>query len=88
MRINTNSDVAGNGAPVEPRKIQRTMPEPDVAAFTKLGKLTQSLANVPDIRADQVARAKALIADPTYPSQTDTRRLADLLTQKLATPGT
>ena len=33
----------------------------------------------PEVRADQVARAKALIADPNYPSEKQLDKIANLL---------
>ena len=46
--------------------------------------LKQKLDTKPDIRADKVARGKALIADPNYPSKETMRNVAGLLAKKLA----
>ena len=48
--------------------------------------LKQKLDTKPDVRADKVARGKALIADPDYPSQETMRKVAGLLAEKLAGP--
>src|SRR4051794_23029751 len=49
------------------------------------------LANTPEVRADVVARGKALVADPNYPSKETLQRVAgvlaaDLKRDRLATP--
>ena len=43
----------------------------------------QALAETPDVRADKVARGKALIADPNYPSKEQMRKIAGLLAEKM-----
>ncbi|HEY0550511.1 MAG TPA: flagellar biosynthesis anti-sigma factor FlgM [Verrucomicrobiae bacterium] len=48
--------------------------------------LHQALANEPDVRAEQVARGKALIADPNYPSQAQLKKIAGLLAENLSHP--
>jgi hypothetical protein len=44
----------------------------------------EALAETPDVRADKVARGKALIADPNYPSKDQMKRIAGLLAEKMA----
>lgn len=39
----------------------------------------QALTKTPDVRAENVARGKALIADPNYPSQEQIKKIANLL---------
>jgi hypothetical protein len=41
------------------------------------------LGEVPDVRAEMIARGKALIADPNYPSREHMKRVAQLLAGKL-----
>ena len=48
--------------------------------------LKRKLDTEPDVRADKVARGKALIADPNYPSKETMRKVAGLLAEKLAGP--
>jgi hypothetical protein len=45
--------------------------------------LGQTLANEPDVRAEKVARGKALIADPNYPSKEQLKKIAGLLAENL-----
>ena len=41
--------------------------------------LDMALAEVPEVRASEVARGKALIADPNYPSQAQMKQIARTL---------
>jgi hypothetical protein len=44
---------------------------------------TADLASVPDVRAEEVARGKALVADPNYPSKEQIRKIAGVLAANL-----
>jgi hypothetical protein len=48
--------------------------------------LEMSLAAVPDVRASKVARGKALIADPNYPSGLQLRSVARVLVKQWGKP--
>jgi len=52
---------------------------PDLTAFGRSRSLEMSLAEAPDVRAAVVARGRALIADPNYPSKTQMKKLAHAL---------
>ncbi len=39
----------------------------------------QALADAPDVRAEMVARGKALVADPNYPSKEQVKKIAMIL---------
>ena len=52
---------------------------PDLTAFARSRSLEMSLAEAPDVRAAAVARGRALIADPNYPSKTQMKKLAHAL---------
>ena len=47
--------------------------------FEQTQQLEKTLATLPDARPEQVARARALIADPNYPSNAQMNRVAGLL---------
>jgi hypothetical protein len=69
MEINTNLSTTGvNGAVAG----QRSAPSPnmlsDRVSLTTSSALDQALQNTPASRPEMVARAQALIADPSYPS--------------------
>jgi hypothetical protein len=63
-------------APVRPTAL-------DQADFTASAKLALKLAATPEVRADQVARAKALIADPNYPNAKTVRAIARKLADNI-----
>jgi hypothetical protein len=84
MEINTNLSTTGvNGAATPPRSTPASTMLSDRVTLTNSSALEQSLANSPASRPEMVERAKALIADPNYPSS-DTlsavsRQLASVL---------
>jgi hypothetical protein len=43
----------------------------------------QSLAETPDVRAEKVARGKALIADPNYPPKEQMKAIAGVLADNI-----
>jgi hypothetical protein len=51
-------------------------------------RFQQALADAPDVRAETVARGKALVADPDYPSQEQIRKVAGILAGHLSNPKT
>jgi hypothetical protein len=79
MRVIPNSEatavpaVVPRSAPAEPRLGQ------DQLAFTGTQSLDRSLAQSPEVRADKVAEAKALIQDGSYPPAVIIRKLSALL---------
>ena len=44
----------------------------------------QALADAPDVRAEKVARGKALVADPNYPSKEQIKKMAGILAGHLS----
>jgi 2,4-dienoyl-CoA reductase-like NADH-dependent reductase (Old Yellow Enzyme family) len=58
-----------------------TRPEssPVGTSFARSRSLEMSLAEVPDVRASAVARGRALIADPNYPSKAQVKKIARVL---------
>lgn len=49
------------------------------AGFERKPDLSMALSEVPDVRAEMVARGKALIADPNYPSKAQLRKVAEVI---------
>jgi hypothetical protein len=69
MEINTNLSSTGvNGAATPPRSTPASAMLSDRVSLTNSSALEQSLVNAPASRPEMVERAKALIADPNYPS--------------------
>jgi hypothetical protein len=83
MRVNAHSEISGVVGSTPARKPQQSEPVRDQAIFSEVEKLQRSLAQVPEVRADKVALAKALIADKNYPSPEATQELADLLARRI-----
>lgn len=52
---------------------------PAGTSFARSRSLEMSLAEMPDVRASAVARGRALIADPNYPSKTQMKKIARTL---------
>jgi anti-sigma28 factor (negative regulator of flagellin synthesis) len=48
-------------------------------SFDESHRLNQALSNTPDVRAEKVARAKAALADPNYPSKEQMKKVATML---------
>ena len=51
----------------------------DEVALTHSEKLRSALRQVPDMRPEAVARAKSLLADPSYPSDSALEKVAGVL---------
>ncbi len=83
MKINLNHEVPANAphsTEAKPSARSEAATQPD---FTATHKLAQQLAATPDVRADEVARAKALIADTHYPDDKTIRAIARHLTDTI-----
>ncbi len=64
------------------RTLSRATPPSATHSFTSFDwsrSLAMALAEVPEVRASEVARGKALIADPNYPSQAQMKQIARTL---------
>lgn len=69
MEVNTNLSTIGvNGAAALPRSTPAQKMPSDGLSLTNSSALQKALDNAPASRPDMVERAKALIADPAYPS--------------------
>jgi hypothetical protein len=69
MEINTNLSTNGvNGIATPPRSTPAPNMPSDRVSLTNSSALEQALAGAPASRPEMVERAKALIADPNYPS--------------------
>ena len=60
----------------------------DEATVNSIDPLKRALEATSDVRADQVARAKALIAGGAYPTDKDLDQVAGLLADKLSASST
>ena len=83
MRIDTNNEltrVAKAQAPTPPRKPAIA---PDMLDMARVDALDAALEATSEVRVEQVARAKALIRDPGYPSEKVVNQMAEVLSRKL-----
>ena len=80
MRISGNSEPSGaaevKSAKVQPRQVG---PANDALALSGSEELSQTLKQIPVVRAEQVARAKELVNDPSYPSDSMLDKVSGLL---------
>ena len=79
MRIERNHPITSAADVERPGKPAPSAPSPSMTAFEESRRLNQALTGTPEVRADQVARAKALVADPNYPSTEQLGKIAGLL---------
>jgi hypothetical protein len=83
MRVDTNNELARaarSQASTPPRKTSSEPNQPDLA---RTDALEAALKATPVARAEQVARAKALIQDPGYPSAKVVDRVAGVLASRI-----
>ena len=78
MRIERNNLTAGTDTTRIPR---HALPLCD-----ERQPLNRALDNTPDVRAEKVARGKALLADPNYPSKEQVKKIASLLAARWDNP--
>ncbi len=84
MKVNANRDIAAARL-IATKPVARPA-TPTQADFPAATQLAQKLAASPETRADQIARAKALIADPNYPDAERIRRIAHQMAGKIVSP--
>jgi hypothetical protein len=87
MQIDSNMNVRRYNAAnaVNPARTPTTGTGGDTPEVSLEGSagLDRALASVPDVRPEAVSRAKALIADPNYPSARNLKQLSGFLAQHL-----
>jgi hypothetical protein len=87
MKINGDMNTGGldgitsGKQPSTPAKTAASEP-----AFSASDALEDALSQVPDVRAEAVARAVTLINDRNYPPADTVKQLADFLASKLTSP--
>ena len=77
MRIEPNKPPVGLDQAAARKAEVKPEPLSDKADLEASEALDARLESTPDLRADQVARAKALVADPNYPPANVVRQVAD-----------
>jgi anti-sigma28 factor (negative regulator of flagellin synthesis) len=80
MEIEFNTGRISQGGYSQPPARQSATPaSPDPVSFSASDSLNSQLSTLSTVRPDQVARAKALVADGNYPSDEVLHRVADRL---------
>lgn len=79
----TDASVPARQVPQSPPKESEPTATPTAASqSSKINELAQqAAASGPDLRADEIERAKHLVADPNYPSDDILEKLAEGLIQ-------
>jgi hypothetical protein len=83
MRIDTNSESSRVQNIQATTPLRKTVTEPKMVDLARTEALDAALKATPEVRADQVARAKALIRDPGYPSAKVVEEVADVLAKRI-----
>jgi hypothetical protein len=80
MRVTGNSEPTG-AAETQAAKIQvsNAAPAKETLALSASENLAGALKQIPEVRAEQVARAKELVNDPSYPSDAVLGKVSGLL---------
>lgn len=80
MRVTGNSEPSG-AAEAQAAKVQvrKARPSKETLALSASEELAGALKQIPEVRAEQVARAKELVNDPSYPSDAVLGKVSGLL---------
>ena len=83
MRVDANSEISRVPNIKAPTPSRKTATEPKMVSLARTDALDAALKATPEVRADQVARAKALIRDPGYPSAKVGEQVAEVLASRI-----
>ena len=88
MEVNTSLSTGGVGGITPPNRSKPpAKPAAGPESFGSSSALEEALQNLPASRAEAVAQARALLADPNYPSPGTLRQVSNLLAQNLISAG-
>lgn len=79
MRIELNNLTAGPESVQRNHRTVSPTASEVLPSFEESLQLNEALANTPEVRAEKMARARALVADPNYPSRAQIKQVARLL---------
>jgi hypothetical protein len=83
MRIESNIELSRAAKAQAPVPSRKSPAEPNKVKLVKTDTLGAALEAMPDVRAEQVARARALIRDPGYPPETVVDQVAESLARRI-----
>ena len=86
MRIEQNNFVAKTENLRNLKHTTKPVISDTLVSFGENEQLNQALTSTPDVRAERVARGKALIADPNYPSKEQVKAIAGILAENWNSP--
>ena len=79
IEFNTNSRIPQAGSSQPAARRDTTTAAPDTVSFSTSDSLKSRLSQISTVRPEQVARAKQLVADASYPPDYVLNRIATLL---------
>jgi hypothetical protein len=83
MRIDTNSELPSASKIQATPLPRKTATKPNTVDLARTEALDAALKAAPEVRADQVERAKTLIQDPGYPSAKVVEQVAEVLARRI-----
>ena len=83
MEIDFNTNRVSKAEPSQPVARQEATTQADGASFPGSSSLENALKNLPAVRPEKVAQARALISDSQYPPDDVLDRIAVLLATKV-----
>ncbi|MCL5097772.1 MAG: hypothetical protein M1608_09670 [Candidatus Omnitrophica bacterium] len=83
MQVNPSNNLEPVIGITRPRLVREVRNDQDQVAFDRSESLNRALAQTPQVREAEVARAKSLVEQSTYPPIGTIRRIANLLAMKL-----
>lgn len=82
MRVNPNSEASAVSAASNRSVVREPRLGQDKLALTTSESLNSALQQTPEVRAEKVAAARALIQDGSYPPEVIIRKISALLAIK------
>ena len=79
IEFNPNSRIPQAGPSQPTARRRTTSAAPDSVSFSTSDSLKRQLSQISTVRPEQVARAKELVSDPSYPPDYVINRIAALL---------
>lgn len=88
MKVNLNRTESAPSVASRPTKPAAKTTSSSESDFQASAKLALKLTATPETRTEQIARAKALIADPNYPNAQTINQVADRLAGRIKSSAT
>jgi hypothetical protein len=79
MKTVTTNSTVGRKSSSPLQRVNSPQSSPNWTSFERHRSYEAELASTPDVRSDAVARGRALIANPNYPSREQLGKIARVL---------